>query len=173
MRISNDTVVVGKITTTHGLKGTVKVLPMTEKKERFYDLTQIMAELADGKQKVLTIEGISSFKEGFLMDFKEIKDVNAAQKLRGAYLQIPRSQAMELEEGEYYIFEIIGAEVFTDEGECLGILENVIETGANDVYEVKTEDGKEILIPVIPDCVLEVNTEEKKVVVHLLEGMRE
>ncbi|MDO4766143.1 MAG: ribosome maturation factor RimM [Eubacteriales bacterium] len=173
MRISNDTVVVGKITTTHGLKGTVKVLPMTEKKERFYDLTQIMAELADGKQKVLTIEGISSFKEGFLMDFKEIKDVNAAQKLRGAYLQIPRSQAMELEEGEYYIFEIIGAEVFTDEGERLGILENVIETGANDVYEVKTEDGKEILIPVIPDCVLEVNTEEKKVVVHLLEGMRE
>lgn len=173
MRISNDTVVVGKITTTHGLKGTVKVLPMTEKKERFYDLTQIMAELADGKQKVLTIEGISSFKEGFLIDFKEIKDVNAAQKLRGAYLQIPRSQAMELEEGEYYIFEIIGAEVFTDEGECLGILENVIETGANDVYEVKTEDGKEILIPVIPDCVLEVNTEEKKVVVHLLEGMRE
>lgn len=173
MRISNDTVVVGKITTTHGLKGTVKVLPMTEKKERFYDLVQIMAELADGKQKVLTIEGISSFKEGFLMDFKEIKDVNAAQKLRGAYLQIPRSQAMELEEGEYYIFEIIGAEVFTDEGERLGILENVIETGANDVYEVKTEDGKEILIPVIPDCVLEVNTEEKKVVVHLLEGMRE
>lgn len=173
MRISNDTVVVGKITTTHGLKGTVKVLPMTEKKERFYDLTQIMAELADGKQKVLTIEGIRSFKEGFLMDFKEIKDVNAAQKLRGAYLQIPRSQAMELEEGEYYIFEIIGAEVFTDEGERLGILENVIETGANDVYEVKTEDGKEILIPVIPDCVLEVNTEEKKVVVHLLEGMRE
>lgn len=173
MRISNDTVVVGKITTTHGLKGTVKVLPMTEKKERFYDLVQIMAELADGKQKVLTIEGISSFKEGFLIDFKEIKDVNAAQKLRGAYLQIPRSQAMELEEGEYYIFEIIGAEVFTDEGECLGILENVIETGANDVYEVKTEDGKEILIPVIPDCVLEVNTEEKKVVVHLLEGMRE
>lgn len=173
MRISNDTVVVGKITTTHGLKGTVKVLPMTEKKERFYDLAQIMAELADGKQKVLTIEGISSFKEGFLMDFKEIKDVNAAQKLRGAYLQIPRSQAMELEEGEYYIFEIIGAEVFTDEGERLGILENVIETGANDVYEVKTEDGKEILIPVIPDCVLEVNTEEKKVVVHLLEGMRE
>lgn len=173
MRISNDTVVVGKITTTHGLRGTVKVLPMTEKKERFYDLTQIMAELADGKQKVLTIEGISSFKEGFLMDFKEIKDVNAAQKLRGAYLQIPRSQAMELEEGEYYIFEIIGAEVFTDEGERLGILENVIETGANDVYEVKTEDGKEILIPVIPDCVLEVNTEEKKVVVHLLEGMRE
>ena len=85
---------------------------------------------------------------------------------------IPRSQALELAEDEYYIFEIIGAEVFTDTGEYLGKLTEVIETGANDVYEVTAEDGSEILIPVIPDCVLEVDTEKKVVKVHLLEGMR-
>ena len=172
MRISNDMVVIGKITTTHGLKGTVKVLPMTEDKERFYELDQVMAELAGGKQKLLTITEINPFKEGFLIDFKEIGDVNAAQMLRGAFLQIPRSQALELAEGEYYIFEIIGASVITEEGEHLGELTDVIETGANDVYEVTTPDGKEILIPVIPDCVLDVNTEKKVVKVHLLEGMR-
>lgn len=172
MRMNSDTVVVGKITTTHGLKGTVKVLPMTENKDRFYQIEKIMAELANGRQKFLTIKQISPFKEGFLIDFAEITDVNAAALLRGAYLQIPRSQALELEEGEYYIFEIIGAKVITDSGEELGTLTDVIETGANDVYEVQTPEGKEILIPVIPDCVLDVDTDNKIVKVHLLEGMR-
>ena len=172
LRLSNDPVVIGKITTTHGLKGAVKVLPMTEDSDRFYDLTQVMAELAGGGQKVLTVKTVQPFKEGFLMEFKEIGDINAAQAFRGAFLQIPRSQALELAEDEYYIFEIIGAAVFTDEGEYLGKLTEVIETGANDVYEVTAEDGSEILIPVIPDCVLEVDTDQKVVKVHLLEGMR-
>lgn len=172
MRISSDMVVVGKISTTHGLKGTVKVLPMTEDKERFYQLSQVMAELAGGKQKLLNIKEIHPFKEGFLIDFKEISDIGDAQMLRGALLQIPRSQAIELEEDEYFIFEIIGAKVITDQGEELGELIDVLETGANDVYEVKTPDGKEILIPVIPDCVLDVDTDNKIVKVHLLEGMR-
>ncbi len=172
MRISSDTVVIGKITTTHGLKGAVKVLPMTEDKNRFYALSQVMAELSGGGQRVLTIEAIQPFKEGFLIEFKEVKELGLAQSLRGAFLQIPRSQALELAEDEYYIFEIIGAEVFTDEGEYLGKLTEVIETGANDVYEVTAEDGREILIPVIPDCVLDVDTDKKRIEVHLLEGMR-
>lgn len=171
MRVSKETVVIGKITTTHGLKGTVKVLPMTEDKSRFYDLHQVMAELPNGRQKVLTIGQINPFKEGFLIDFKEIGDVNAAQNLRGAFLQIPRSQALELEDGEYYIFEIIGAKVVSPEGEEIGTLKNVIETGANDVYEIETSEGGEILVPVIPDCVLAVDTENKVVTVQLWEGM--
>ena len=88
MRFSNDTVVIGKITTTHGLKGAVKVLPMTEDSDRFYDLTQIMAELASGGQKVLTIKTVQPFKEGFLMEFQEIGDINAAQAFRGAFLKL-------------------------------------------------------------------------------------
>ena len=110
MRLSNDTVVIGKITTTHGLKGAVKVLPMTEDSDRFYDLTQVMAELAGGGQKVLTVKTVQPFKEGFLMEFKEIGDINAAQAFRGAFLQIPRSQALELAEDEYYIFEKISGQ---------------------------------------------------------------
>lgn len=172
MRITSDTVVVGKITTSHGLKGTVKVLPMTDDKDRFYDLKQVMAELTNGRQKLLTIKAVSPFKQGFLIDFQEISDINGAQALRGALLQIPRSQALDLEEGEYYIFEIIGARVISDQGEELGELVEVIETGANDVYAVKSPEGKEILIPVIPQCVLEVDTDQKLVKVHLLEGMR-
>lgn len=172
MRMKEETVVIGKITTTHGLKGAVKVLPMTEDSSRFYDLERIRVELAGGVKKILSIRSIQPFKEGFLMEFAEISDLHAAQMLRGAFLEIPRSQALDLAEGEYYLFEILGAKVMTDDGEELGRLERVIETGANDVYEVKNADGTEILIPVIPDCVLDVNVEKKEILVHLLEGMR-
>ncbi len=162
---------VGVISSTHGIKGEVKVFPTTDDPKRFQELKQVY--LDTGKELLpLEIEGVKFFKQMVILKFKGIDNINEIEKYRGKDLLITRENAVKLDKDEYFIFDLIDSEVFTDEGERLGILTEIMTTGANDVYVVLTEEGKEILIPSIPECILEVDVENKKIKVHLLKGLR-
>jgi 16S rRNA processing protein RimM len=162
---------VGVISSTHGIKGEVKVFPTTDDPNRFKELKKVF--LDTGKESLLLeIEGVKFFKQMVILKFKGIDNINEIEKYRGKDLLISREDAVKLEEGEFFIYDLIDSEVTTDEGEALGTLVEIMATGANDVYVVKTPTGKEILIPSIKECILDVDVENKKILVHLLNGLR-
>ena len=106
-----------------------------------------------------------------ILGFKEFKDINEVEKYRKCELFVTRENAIPLEEGEYYIADLMGLSVFSDDGRMLGTLTDVLQTGANDVYVVKDAEGKEILLPVIKECILNVDLVKKVVTVHIMEGL--
>lgn len=161
---------VGVITTTHGIHGEVKVFPTTDDMNRFKDLKEVI--LDTGKDYIpLEIENVKFFKNMVILKFKGINDINDIEKYRNKDLLVTRENAVKLEENEYFIYDLIDSEVFLEDGNKLGILTEILTTGANDVYVVKTAEGKEILIPSIKDCILNVDIENKKITVHLLDGL--
>lgn len=167
---------VGIITSTHGIGGEVKVFPTTDDAKRFQRLKQVF--LDTGKEKLsLQIEHVKFFKNMVILKFAGLDNIDDVVKYRQKSLYVERKDAVKLKKGEYFIADLIDIEVFTEEGARLGRLTDVITTGANDVYVVRLsqEDGgktgKEILIPAIRQCILDVNIEEKKMTVHLLEGL--
>ncbi len=161
---------VGVITTTHGIKGEVKVFPTTDDMNRFEDLKQVY--LDTGKEYIpLEIERVKCFKNLLILKFKNINDINDIEKYKGKDLLIPRADAIELDEDEYFIFDLIDSEVYTEDGNKLGILTEILTSAANDIYIVKTKDNKEILLPSIKECILDVDTANKKITVHLMDGL--
>lgn len=163
---------VGVIASTHGLKGEVKVFPTTDDPERFLELETVL--LDTGKEyKSLEVAGVKFFKNQVILKFREYNDINDVEQYKGKDILITRDQAVPLEENENFITDLIGMEVYTDEDRLLGTLTDVLKTGANDVYVVKTEAGKEILLPAIPSCILKVDVEEARMRVHILEGLLE
>ena len=163
---------VGVISSTHGIGGEVKVFPTTDDSQRFKKLKQVL--LDTGKEYLeLEVERVRFFKQMVIVKFKGYNNINDIEKYKGKDLLVTRENAVPLEENEYFIYDIIGAQVETEEGKLLGELTEVLTTGANDVYVVKLPDGKEVLLPVIEDCVKEIDTENKKVVVHLMPGLLE
>lgn len=163
---------IGKVAGTHGIKGTLRVFPTTQSPERFELLKEIIVE-HKGEKKTYQIEKISYHKKFVLVNVKEIKDINEAELLKGATILIPESLALPLEENEYYMRDLYGVLVYTREGEFLGEIVEIYETGANDVYAVKKENEKELLIPAIKQCILDVDTANRKMTVKLLEGLKE
>ena len=161
---------VGQIVNTFGIKGFVKVKPWVNDIERFDDLEKVYVKIKKETQK-LEIEEVKYHKDMVLIKFKGIETVEQAETLRNCYLEIDREDAVPLEEGTYYIVDLLESEVYTDEGEHLGKLEDIYNTGAKDIYVVKNELGKTILLPGIPEVIKEVNLEEKKITVHLLKGL--
>lgn len=161
---------VGAITSTHGIKGEVKVFPTTDDPNRFKVLKNVILD-TDKELIELEIAGVKFFKQFVILKFKGINDINDIEKYKGKKLLVTRENAVELEEGEYFIADLIGLKVITDEDEELGELTDVLQTGANDVYEIKMHNGKEVLIPAIKDCILDVNIEEGIMRVHLLKGL--
>lgn len=165
-----DCLRVGVFTSTHGIKGEVKVYPTTDDSRRFLDLKELY--LDTGKELIrMEIEKVRFFKEMVILKWKGINNINEIEKYKGSDLLIRRDQAVPLEENEVFIYDIIGSRVVTDTGRELGRLEEVLATGANDVYVVKTPEGKEILLPSIRQCILDVNTEKKEILVHLMPGL--
>ena len=163
---------IGKVAGTHGLKGTLRVFPTTEDPSRFELLKQIIVENR-GKQETFQIEKIAYHKKFVLVTLKELKDINEAELYKGASIWIPEEQALPLEENEYYMRDLYGLNVVTESGEELGILADIYETGANDVYAVRKEGQKDLLIPAIKQCIVSVDIANRKMVVKLLEGLRE
>lgn len=160
---------VGVISSTHGIRGEVKVFPTTNDAGRFYKLKHVI--LNTGKEQIpLEVQGVKQSKKFVIVKFKGIDDINEIEKYKGAQLLVRREDAVELEEDEYYIADLLGMEVVTEEGEK-GILKDVIETGANEVYVVEFETLGEILIPAIHDCILDVDVKAGSMKVHLLEGL--
>ena len=161
---------VGVISSTHGIRGEVKVYPTTDDPERFLDLDEVILDTGR-EHKILEIEGVKFFKNQVILKFKGYDNINDIEKYLKKDLLVDREHAVELGENENFIADLIDMEVVTDEGKVLGTLTDVIETGANDVYAVKTPEGKEILLPAIRDCILEVNVDEKRMTVHVMEGL--
>lgn len=165
-----DLLRVGVIAATHGIRGEVKVFPTTDDVNRFKQLKQVI--LDTGKEKMpLEITGVKFFKQFAILKFKEINNINEVEKYKGKDLYVTRENAVPLEENEFFIVDLIGCKVVTDEGNDLGELVDVIQTGANDVYVVKTEDGKEVLLPYIEQCILNIDIEAKKITAHILPGL--
>ena len=163
---------VGVIASTHGLKGEVKVFPTTDDPKRFSSLKQVL--LDTGKEyRPLEVTGVKYFKNQVILKFREFQDINEVECYRGRDLLVSREEAVPLDENENFIVDLIGMEVWTDEGERLGTLTDVLQTGANDVYVVETGEKKEILLPAIPSCILSVDLEEARMTVHVLEGLLE
>ncbi len=163
---------VGVITSTHGIKGEVKVFPTTDDANRFKKLKKVI--LDTGKEKIdMEIAGVRFFKNMVILKFKGIDDINDVEKYRKAELYVTRENAVPLKKNEYYIADLIGMDVVSDEDEELGVIDDVLQTGANDVYVIKNAGCQDLLIPAIKDCVKDVDVEGGKMIVHLLEGLRD
>jgi 16S rRNA processing protein RimM len=166
---------VGAITQTHGINGEVKVFPTTNDVRRFKKLKEVI--LDTGKEKItLEIEGVKFFKNLAILKFKGFDNINDIEKYKGKSLYVTRENAVKLGRDEYFIADLIGLKVYDEDDNYLGELTNVIETGANDVYEVKfangTEHGgKEVLFPAIKQCILDVDMENRKMKVHIMPGL--
>ncbi len=160
---------VGVISSTHGIKGEVKVFPTTDDPQRFKKLKNVI--LDTGKKQIpLEIQGVKFFKQFVIVKFKGIDNINDIEMYKGKSLLVTREDAVELEEDEYFIADLIGMKVVTEQEE-LGLLTDVIETGANEVYVVDSPKYGEILIPAIYECILDVNLDTQIMKVHLLDGL--
>ena len=165
-----NTLRVGIISSTHGVRGEVKVFPTTDDVNRFKNLKTVI--LDTGREQLpLTIEGVKFFKNMAILKFKEFNNINEIEKYKGKDLLIPREQAVELGPDENFIVDLIGLHVITDEGKSFGTLKDVLQTGANDVYVIEGEDGKEYLFPAIKQCILKVDIEKQEITVHIMDGL--
>lgn len=161
---------IGQIVNTFGVKGMVKVKPFTDDITRFDKLKNIYVETNKVK-KQYEIEEVKYHKEMVLIKFKQIDKLEDAEMLRNSYLKVNRKDEPELEEGTYYIVDLLGLDVYSDEGNLLGKLDDIYNYGSSDIYVVKDELGKQLLLPAISDVIKEINLDEKKIVVHILEGL--
>ncbi len=161
---------VGQIVNTFGVKGMVKVNPFTDEMQRFEELKEVYVCKKEGMQ-TMKIEQVKYHKNMVLLKFAGIEDLNEAEKLKGYYLKIDRKHAKKLPKDTYFIADLIGLSVYTDEGKLLGRVEDIYETGANYIYEIKNVQGKQILLPNIPDVIQEIDLENEKITVHLLKGL--
>lgn len=167
-----DLLQVGVITSTHGVRGEVKVFPTTDDAARFKKLKKVI--LDTGKENIeLEIAGVKFFKNMVILKFKEFDNINDVEKYRQKKLYVTRENAVKLKKNEYFIADLIGLTVQTDEGEALGELTDVLQTGANDVYVIQTADGEEILLPAIKECIKEVDVDGGSMLVHMMPGLRD
>lgn len=161
---------VGIISSTHGIKGEVKVFPTTDDVKRFKKLKEVILDTGREQLK-LRIEGVKFFKQFAILKFEGYESIDDIEKYKGKSLYITRDNAVKLKKDEYFIADLIGMQVENEDGSFQGVLKDVMETGANDVYVVQSKEGKEVLIPAIKECILSVDLTADKMKVHLLEGL--
>ena len=161
---------IGQIVNTFGIKGMVKVKPFTDNIERFSNLEKIYIKNKSG-QTEYKIQEVKYHKNMVLIKFEGIENPEQADLLRNSYLIVDRETEEPLEAGRYYIVDMIGLDVFTDDNEYLGKLEDIYNTGSNGIYVVKNELGKQVLLPAIEDVIKNIDMDNKKVIVHLIPGL--
>ena len=161
---------VGVIANTHGIRGEVKVYPTTDDVTRYKKLKEVL--LDTGKEyKTLEIASTRFFKNLVIVKFKGIDNINDIERYKRCPLLVERKDAVELEEDEYFIADMIGIEVVTEDDKPFGTLKDVMETGANDVYVIDTDEHGEVLVPAIRECILDVDIENQKMKIHLMDGL--
>lgn len=166
-----DMLQVGVVTTTHGVRGEVKVFPTTDDSARFKKLKNVILDM--GREKLdMEITSVKFFKNLVILKFKGYDNINDVERFRQAKLLVTRDNAVELAENEYFIADLIGLKASSDEGEELGEITDVLQTGANDVYVISKEGTPDLLVPAIKDCVVNVDVEAGTIVLHLLDGLR-
>lgn len=161
---------IGQIVNTYGIKGFVKVVPFTDNINRFEDLKTVYVETKKGLEN-FEIEEVKYSKNTVLLKLKGIDDINIAEKYRNCYLKISRENAVKLPEDTYFIIDLLDMKVYTEEDIYLGNIIDVYPTGSNDIYVVKNEEGKQVLLPAIGEVIKNVDIQNKKMVVHLLDGL--
>ena len=161
---------VGVITQTHGIRGEVKVFPTTDDAARFEDLKQVLLDTGKGTL-TLEIENVRYFKQFVILKFKGYDSINDVERYKRCPLLVERSEAVPLEDDEYFITDMIGLQVVTDMGEDFGVLKDVLVTGANDVYVIEHPVAGEVLVPAIKECILEVDISGRKMKIHVMEGL--
>ena len=161
---------IGQIVNTNGLKGLLKVKPLTDDIRRFEELETVYIQKGSNLIE-FKIQEVKYNKNMVLLKLEGINDINEAEKYKNFYIKINRKDAVELEQNSYFIVDIINCEVYTDENEFLGKVVDVFPTGSNDVYTIKNSEGKEILLPAISEVIKNVDIPNKKIVVHLMEGL--
>lgn len=160
---------VGVISSTHGIRGEVKVFPTTDDAARFKKLKKVL--LDTGKEQLeLEVQSVKFFKQFVIVKFKSIDNINDIEKYKGKSLLVPREDAVPLGDDEYYIGDLIGMEVFTGD-ERFGVIKDVMETGANEVYIIDSDEHGEVLVPAIRQCILDVDVENKKMQICLMDGL--
>lgn len=165
-----DMLQVGVITQTHGVRGEVKVFPTTDDVNRFKKLKQVI--LDTGKETMpLEIQSVKFLKQFVILKFKGIDNINDIEKYKRCSLYVTREHAVALEEDEYFIADMIGMEVCTEDGSIFGTLRDVIETGANDVYVIENAEHGEVLVPAIKECIRSVDIEKGQMMIHLMDGL--
>ena len=166
---------VGVIASTHGLKGEVNVFPTTQDPERFLDLEKVILDTGREGKKELTIERVRFNKKFVIVKFKEFNDINEVERFRHRELIVRREDAIPLEEGEYYLADLEGMKVVDEDGKELGIVKQVIQTGANDVYEMERSDvgdgADTVMIPGIRECVKNIDIDNKVMTIHVMDGL--
>ena len=161
---------IGQIVNTFGIKGFVKIYPYVDDIRRFDDLEVVY--ISQKKQdSLMKIEEVKYKKNMVLVKFKGIETVEEAEKLRNAYVKIDRKDAIKLEEGQYFIADLLGLDVFLDTGEKLGILDDIFNNGSTDIYVVKNELGKQFLLPYIDEVIKNIDLENEKITVHIIDGL--
>ena len=163
---------VGVIASTHGLQGEVNVFPTTEDPSRFKKLKQVVLHTQRGEELLLDVVSARFFKKFVIVKFKQFNNINEVEKFRGCELTIDRKDAIKLQPGEYYCADLIGLSIVDEDGSELGTLTEILQTGANDVYEMTRKDsGEKVYIPAIRDCIKEIDPEGGRIVIHIMDGL--
>ena len=161
---------VGVITQTHGIRGEVKVFPTTDDVNRFKKLKEVI--LDTGKERLtMEIESVKFFKQYVILKFRGYDSINDIEKYKRAKLLVTRDKAVKLKKDEYFIADLIGLKVVTEDGEPFGTMKDVLATGANDVYVVERPDASEVLLPAIRECILNVDMEQGCIIIHIMDGL--
>lgn len=161
---------IGQIVNTFGIKGQVKIVPFTDDITRFDELKEMYVEKKN-ELKLFQIEQVNYKKNMVILKLKGIETVEEAEKLRNCFLKIDRKDAKKLPKDTYFIVDLLGLDVYTDEGKLLGKVDDIYNAGSSDIYVVKDELGKQILLPAIKDVLKEVDLENQKIIVHLIKGL--
>ncbi len=163
---------VGVIASTHGLQGEVNVFPTTQDPDRFKKLKKVTLHTQKGEEILLDVVSARFFKKFVIVKFKQFNNINEVEKFRGCELTIDRKDAIKLNKGEYYCADLIGLKIVDEEGKELGTLSEILQTGANDVYEMtRAESDDKVYIPAIKDCVKEIDVDGGKIVIHVMDGL--
>lgn len=162
---------VGIISSTHGVHGEVKVFPTTDDNNRFKKLKEVWLELKSGDKIPLKIKGVKFFKQFVILKFEDYDSINDIEKYKGLPLYVTRENAVKLHKDEYFVADLLGSVIVNEDDEKIGVLKDVMETGANDVYIIERTDGTELLLPAIKQCIINVDVEAMIIKVHVLKGL--
>jgi len=165
-----DILRVGVITTTHGLRGEVKVFPTTDDPKRFKKLKEVLLDTGRERRK-MAIQSCRFQKNLVILKFQGLDSINDVEQYKKCDLYVSRKNAVKLEENENFIVDLIGLSVVLEDGTEFGKMKDVLQTGANDVYIVETSEGREVLLPAIPECILDVDLEAGTMTIHLMKGL--
>ena len=163
---------VGVISSTHGVHGEVKVYPTTDDPRRFLKLKEVLLDTQKGYMS-LEVEKVRFFKQMVIIKFRGYDTIESIQLYRNCGLYVPREQAVPLQEDEYYVADLLGMDVYLEDGEHFGKIRDVMQSAANDVYVIASLSHGEVLLPAIADCVKTVSVEENRMTIHLLDGLVE